>query len=464
MTTKHADANSALVHGRYWYFVENISSEDESSADVLIYVSLPVSHNGQRISNLRLSPEPFEIVIDEINGNRIAIWRQRGFCKGETASFYYDFDLEYSPINCRLDAEKLEECDSTSEECKRYTVSEPWVDISEPIVSKAGEIASRYSDPLSRVRAIFDWVVNNMRYEYPDIAMRGAGKAFAMLRGDCGEFARVFVALCRAAGIPARTVTAKWLEPGGHVWAEFFLKPLGWCPADTTLAHLIKVKFPGMSDEWFKRVPGMPLPAQDWLLGNLYPKRLIVTVGDNIRVRSEKLGSEKIFSYMQPGGVHAHPDGVDCRGFSTKPVHDGFFLFGEESMDPDYAAGLAAMELADSYFENRLYDKAEAGYRKKLELKPTNAEAWLSLGKVLQSTGRFKLAIEAFSKVLSSTGGSLKPVWDALARFHTGNCLDMLSDRPAALEQYEMVVKSGVAYEGLQDKVKRYLVSPYVGS
>lgn len=132
-------------------------------------------------------------------------------------------------------------------------------------------------------------------------------------------------------------------------------------------------------------------------------------------------------------------------------------------MDPDYAARLASIELADSYFENKLYDKAEAGYRKKLELKPTDMEAWLSLGKILQLTGRFKPAIEAFSKVLSGAGGSLKPVWDALARFHTGNCLDMLFDRHGALEQYKMVLNSGITYEGLQNKVKQYLVFPYTG-
>jgi len=462
MPIQHATPNTVPTHGRYWYFVENISRSDEDSAEALIYVSLPISRLGQRITNLRFSPEPLEIVSDEANGNRIAIWRRHGFRKDETACFHYDFDLEYSSVNCCLDEGTPEACGKGSEEYKAYTVSEPWVEISEAIISKAGEIAAIHPEPLLRVRAIFDWVVDNMKYEYPDITLRGAGKSFERMRGDCGEFARVFVALCRAAGIPARTITAKWLEQGGHVWTEFYMKPFGWCPADPTLAHLIKFNLPGMNAEWFRKVPGMDLPSPSWLMGNLYPKRLIIAIGDNIRVSSEKLGREKIFSYMQPGGVHAYPDGVECCGFSRKPVHDGFFLFGGKSSDPLYAAGLAAMELADSYLENKLYDKAEAGFRKKIELKSTNAEAWLSLGEVFQLTGRFKPAIEAFDKVLAGSGGSLKPVWDAVAHFHAGNCLDMLSDRAAALERYNLVLKSGIAYEGLQEKVKQCLASPYV--
>ena len=51
-------------------------------------------------------------------------------------------------------------------------------------------------------------------------------------RGDCEEMAGVFVALCRAMGIPARLV---WIP--NHTWAEFYLvddkKQGHWIPAHT---------------------------------------------------------------------------------------------------------------------------------------------------------------------------------------------------------------------------------------
>jgi hypothetical protein len=50
--------------------------------------------------------------------------------------------------------------------------------------------------------------------------------------GDCEEYASVFVALCRASGIPARLV---WIP--NHNWAEFYLTDAAgkghWIPAHT---------------------------------------------------------------------------------------------------------------------------------------------------------------------------------------------------------------------------------------
>lgn len=65
--------------------------------------------------------------------------------------------------------------------------------------------------------------------------------AFATWRsrkGDCGGLSAAFVALCRAAGIPARAVTGflgganRW-----HVWAEFLDPRFGWVPVDPAFAE-----------------------------------------------------------------------------------------------------------------------------------------------------------------------------------------------------------------------------------
>jgi len=59
----------------------------------------------------------------------------------------------------------------------------------------------------------------------------------------CGASAHIFVALSRAAGIPARTIAGiHSLRPGEynwqinnfgtHIWAEFYLPNYGWIPVD----------------------------------------------------------------------------------------------------------------------------------------------------------------------------------------------------------------------------------------
>jgi hypothetical protein len=66
----------------------------------------------------------------------------------------------------------------------------------------------------------------------------GIGGALFALKngyGECGDYAALFVALCRASGIPARPVVGRWAMPENgsyHVWAEFYLQDVGWVPVD----------------------------------------------------------------------------------------------------------------------------------------------------------------------------------------------------------------------------------------
>ena len=95
---------------------------------------------------------------------------------------------------------------------------------------------------LERAKAIYDWTVENM---YRDPETLGCGKGdvcYLLIRpgGKCTDISSVFVALCRAAGVPAREVfglrlgkTAEQdITTWQHCWAEFFLPGYGWVPAD----------------------------------------------------------------------------------------------------------------------------------------------------------------------------------------------------------------------------------------
>ncbi len=84
--------------------------------------------------------------------------------------------------------------------------------------------------PESSVKNIFRWVSQNVRYTGYLSKPRGALYALLHKKGDCTEFTYLFVALCRAAGIPARCIGGyicrgnAVLKPGDyHNWAEFYL-------------------------------------------------------------------------------------------------------------------------------------------------------------------------------------------------------------------------------------------------
>jgi hypothetical protein len=66
------------------------------------------------------------------------------------------------------------------------------------------------------VEAMYDWVRENVQYK--EGPFKGAMDALKDGHGDCEELSSLFIALCRASGIPARTV---WIP--GHCYPEFYL-------------------------------------------------------------------------------------------------------------------------------------------------------------------------------------------------------------------------------------------------
>ncbi len=108
-------------------------------------------------------------------------------------------------------------------------------DLSDKIV---GDKTSVYD----KAKAIYDWICENM-YRDPNTKGCGPGDVCALIAtpgGKCTDIHSVFVALCRAAGVPAREIfgirmgkkatedITKWQ----HCWAEFFLPGYGWVPVD----------------------------------------------------------------------------------------------------------------------------------------------------------------------------------------------------------------------------------------
>lgn len=106
------------------------------------------------------------------------------------------------------------------------------------IRSLARQLRKDTTDPVIAARRFYDYITTHVTYAYmpPYRLLENASEyCAANLRGDCGIQALLFIALCRASGIPARWQSGLYAAPGdtgSHDWAEFFSPRLGWLPVD----------------------------------------------------------------------------------------------------------------------------------------------------------------------------------------------------------------------------------------
>ncbi|MBN2580760.1 MAG: transglutaminase domain-containing protein [Pirellulales bacterium] len=94
----------------------------------------------------------------------------------------------------------------------------PKIESRDPRIRKlAKELAGKEDRAWDKVKAIYDWVRAHVKYQ--NGPLKGAAAALKDGTGDCEEITSLFIALCRAADVPARTV---WVP--GHCYAEFYLE------------------------------------------------------------------------------------------------------------------------------------------------------------------------------------------------------------------------------------------------
>ncbi len=105
------------------------------------------------------------------------------------------------------------------------------------IRSMAREITDGLSDPAAKVEAINRWVYEEIR-KRPAVSIPSALDVLEHRSGDCNEHTTLFVALARAAGIPARIRVGLLYQDGAfyyHAWPAVFLD--GWRELDPTLGQ-----------------------------------------------------------------------------------------------------------------------------------------------------------------------------------------------------------------------------------
>ena len=102
---------------------------------------------------------------------------------------------------------------------RTYLGTSPFIETTHPRIKQVAQsIAFDQPSDWQNVESIFNWVRENVSYEF-DEQIKTCLTALDNRKGDCEELSSLFIALCRAKGIPARAV---WIP--GHTYPEFYLE------------------------------------------------------------------------------------------------------------------------------------------------------------------------------------------------------------------------------------------------
>jgi len=225
-----------------------ITNIDAEVGETQIWIALPVNCDTQQnVSIVRIDPEPDKITLAPEACTKICYWNlEDSINKNSTITITQEISFTANPFTTPIDTSKVEKYDTNSEIYKEYTKPSQKVESDDSeIVAMAKNIVGNETNPYKKANRIYGWVVKNITYEVQDQEL-GARYAFYNRKGDCTEFSTLFVAMCRSQGIPARLVHGYLYSSdtsAGHMWAEFYLPPYGWVPADPTGDNLTKSRF-----------------------------------------------------------------------------------------------------------------------------------------------------------------------------------------------------------------------------
>ncbi len=211
-----------------------------SLAAVRLHVALPATDHRQTVLSLAFEPPPDREIRDEF-GQRIAVWERPLLAAGERLEVAWTADVVLRGHVENPDPARLGRIGAEPFEIRRlYLADGDKYSLDHPAVRRAAVLAARgESHPLRLAARINDFVGRQLSYER-DGRWDSAPVVLARGTGSCSEYAFLFIALCRASGLPARHAGGT-VERGRdpmyedtvhHRACEVWLAGHGWFPVD----------------------------------------------------------------------------------------------------------------------------------------------------------------------------------------------------------------------------------------
>ncbi len=230
------------------------------------------------VNLISVNPEPDGTFVDPEYGNSMLYWDFSKVAPMDSYVVVINYRLESFNVYTEFDSLQEFRYDVTNNDYQLNTRSTYLFDITPEVKKMTKEIVGQESNPYLKAKRIFDFVTKKMRYKFVrhtlgatmttilDSPQKDTETGEIYYEGVCDHFSIFFVCLCRAAGIPARSVIGPvgwgpWITEdqlklrsklhteltqegfsatrlygalAGHIWAEFYLPEYGWVPVDPT--------------------------------------------------------------------------------------------------------------------------------------------------------------------------------------------------------------------------------------
>ncbi len=283
--------------GATYELAEKVVLKPQPNAKLVeVWIPVPYENEWQKVRNLKVeSPFTYLLQKDDEYGNRFIYIRKEG-------------GLE-EPVEIKITAvverEEVKPKEMEYPVPLRYYLSDRLVPVSK-FKKMAFSITKREKTDLKKVKAIYNYVVSNMKY---DKSGKGWGRGDAIWacdakRGNCTDFHSLFIALSRAVNVPAvfeigLPVNKDGEIKGYHCWVLAF--PEGYIygiDASEAAKHPKK---------------------REYFFGHLDDRRIGITRGRDILLSPPQHGERLNYIYKAYEEVDSEPsNGVETYYFVRK--------------------------------------------------------------------------------------------------------------------------------------------------
>lgn len=219
------------------------------SGPALAWLPIPQSDRFQTVEVKEISAPGLRQTLTDNHGNRVLLLTLSPDDSGKPISMR--FQVQRRERGAYIESDSLPEA---------YLNPEKLVPDLPTFRQTAADVTAGKSGDLARARAIFDYTIETFKYQrYGTGWGKGdAVRACDAKSGNCTDFHAYFIALARAAGIPARFAIGAAIpserDEGGidgyHCWAEFYAEGKWW-PVDLSEAN----KYSPLSTYYFGHHP-----------------------------------------------------------------------------------------------------------------------------------------------------------------------------------------------------------------